>query len=271
MTNSTGATAEMSKESTCTISVVPTLAPSMMASAGTRLTTPSAAKRSGHQPGRGAALHDRGQHKSGAERLEAIAQRPGKHAAQIGTERAQHAGEDHVQAPQQQRHAAHQIKQNNRSHRVTGCGSRRAIGAFRPAGKLETTPNRPVDDYRQRVSLNSAVLTPVGLGRFMALAKVNCVPVSEAAPVASPKSLFAFVECKAGDRIMLTLISALIPFPEIDNHVVAGCSLDHRRRSVRIWRGSLPCSRNAAELRRMLDNCCRADQRQQQANDIHLQ
>ena len=42
-TNSTGATAAMLNDSSCTISVVPTLAPSMMASAGTRLTTPSAA------------------------------------------------------------------------------------------------------------------------------------------------------------------------------------------------------------------------------------
>ena len=40
--NSTGATAEMLNDSTCTISVVPTLAPSMIASAGTRLTRPSA-------------------------------------------------------------------------------------------------------------------------------------------------------------------------------------------------------------------------------------
>jgi hypothetical protein len=42
MTNKTGAAAEMLKERTWTISVVPTLAPSMIASAGTRLTTPSA-------------------------------------------------------------------------------------------------------------------------------------------------------------------------------------------------------------------------------------
>ena len=42
-TNRTGATAAMLNESTCTISVVPTLAPSMMASAAARLTRPSAA------------------------------------------------------------------------------------------------------------------------------------------------------------------------------------------------------------------------------------
>ena len=43
ITNSTGASAEMSNDSSCTISVVPTLAPSMIASAGMRPTTPSAA------------------------------------------------------------------------------------------------------------------------------------------------------------------------------------------------------------------------------------
>jgi hypothetical protein len=41
--NRTGATAEILKDRTCTISVVPTFAPSMIASAGTRLTTPSTA------------------------------------------------------------------------------------------------------------------------------------------------------------------------------------------------------------------------------------
>ena len=41
--NSTGATAAMLNDSTWTISVVPTLAPSMIASAGTRPTSPSAA------------------------------------------------------------------------------------------------------------------------------------------------------------------------------------------------------------------------------------
>jgi len=42
--NNTGATAEMLNDSTWTISVVPTFAPSMIASAGTRLTRPSAAR-----------------------------------------------------------------------------------------------------------------------------------------------------------------------------------------------------------------------------------
>lgn len=43
-TNSTGATALTSKDSSCTIRVVPTLAPSMMARAGTRSTVPPLTK-----------------------------------------------------------------------------------------------------------------------------------------------------------------------------------------------------------------------------------
>ena len=116
-TNSTGATAEISNESTCTISVVPTLAPSMMASAGTSSTMPSAASEAVISPVAVLLCMQRREDEAGAERLEAVAQRLGEEAAQIRTERAQHAGEDHVQAPQQQRHAAHQVKQNNRSHR----------------------------------------------------------------------------------------------------------------------------------------------------------
>ena len=42
ITNRTGAIEEILNDKSCTISVVPTLAPSMIASAGTRLTTPSA-------------------------------------------------------------------------------------------------------------------------------------------------------------------------------------------------------------------------------------
>jgi hypothetical protein len=44
MMNRTGAMVAMLNDSTCTISVVPTLAPSMIASAGTRLTRPSVVK-----------------------------------------------------------------------------------------------------------------------------------------------------------------------------------------------------------------------------------
>ena len=37
---------------------------------------------------------------------------------QIGAERAQDAALDHVQAPKQQRDAAHQVEKNDRSHRM---------------------------------------------------------------------------------------------------------------------------------------------------------
>jgi hypothetical protein len=37
----------------------------------------------------------------------------GEKAAQVRAERAQHAAEDHVQSPQQQRDAAHQIEEND--------------------------------------------------------------------------------------------------------------------------------------------------------------
>ena len=117
MTNSTGATAEISNDRSCTISVVPTLAPSMMASAGTRPTMPSAASEAVIRPVAVLALQQRGQAEAGGERAEAVAQRLGEKAAQIGAERAQHAAEHHMQAPQQQRYAAHQIKQDDRSHR----------------------------------------------------------------------------------------------------------------------------------------------------------
>ena len=77
---------------------------------------PIGRQRGGHQAGRGAGLQQRGQTEAGAEPGEAIVQRLAEEAAQVGTERAQHPAEDHVQTPQQQGHAAHQIKQNDRAH-----------------------------------------------------------------------------------------------------------------------------------------------------------
>ena len=118
MTNSTGAAAAMLNDSTCTISVVPTLAPSMIASAGTRPTMPSAANEAVISAGRGAALKQRGQAEAGGEGGEAVAERLRQQTPQIGAERAQDAAVDHVQAPQQQRHAAHQVEKNERAHRL---------------------------------------------------------------------------------------------------------------------------------------------------------
>ena len=99
MRNNTGEKAEISNDRSCTISVVPTLAPSMMASAGTRLTTPSAAKRGGHQAGSGARLQEGGQAEAGGESGKAVAECLAEEAPQVGTERTQNTAEDHVQAP----------------------------------------------------------------------------------------------------------------------------------------------------------------------------
>ena len=73
-------------------------------------------ERTRDQCGGGAALQDRGEAEAGGERLEAVAQRLRQQPPQIGTERAQDAAVDHVQAPQQQRHAAHQVEKNDASH-----------------------------------------------------------------------------------------------------------------------------------------------------------
>ena len=89
-------------------------------------------ERGGHQPGRGARLQQRGHTETGAEGGEAIAQRLTEEAAQVRPERAQHAAQDHVQAPQQQRHAAHQVKEYNRSHQEKLLGRKTPIGACSP-------------------------------------------------------------------------------------------------------------------------------------------
>ena len=39
--------------------------------------------------------------------------------AQVGAERAQDAALDHMQAPQQQGDAAHQVEENNRAHHAS--------------------------------------------------------------------------------------------------------------------------------------------------------
>ena len=111
-------------------------------------------ERCGHQPGRGAALQQRGQAKPGGESGEAIAQRLAEEAAQVGAERAQHAAQDHVQAPQQQRHAAHQIEQDDRSHRVTKLRNvSSGIGTMR---RRTICACMPIDEWTQPCSVVSA-------------------------------------------------------------------------------------------------------------------
>ena len=73
-------------------------------------------ERTGDQGGRGTALQQRGQADAGREGGEAVLQRLRQQQAQIGAERAQDAAVDHMQAPQQQCHAAHQVEKNQASH-----------------------------------------------------------------------------------------------------------------------------------------------------------
>ena len=90
----------------------------MIASAGTRLTRPSAAKEAGDQRRRGAALQQRGEADAGGKCGEAVPSAPASMQTQVRAERAQNAAVDHVQAPQQQRNAAHQVEKNDASHDV---------------------------------------------------------------------------------------------------------------------------------------------------------
>jgi hypothetical protein len=70
----------------------------------------------GHQPGGRAALEQRGQSESGGEGRETIAQGVRQQPAQVGAEGTRNAALDHVQAPEQQRDATHQIKNYDRGH-----------------------------------------------------------------------------------------------------------------------------------------------------------
>ncbi len=112
----TGAAAAMLNDRTWTISVVPTLAPSMIASAGTRPTSPSAVKelviRAVAVLLWSSAVRPMPAAKAEKRLLRALRQQPAK----IGAERAQNPAVDHMQAPQQQRHAAHQVEKNQASH-----------------------------------------------------------------------------------------------------------------------------------------------------------
>src|SRR6202011_3771903 len=73
-------------------------------------------ERTRDQSGGGAALQQRGQAEAGGKGGEAVAQRLGQQQAQVRAERTQNAAVDHVQAPQQQRHAAHQVEKNHGPH-----------------------------------------------------------------------------------------------------------------------------------------------------------
>ena len=116
MMNSTGATAAILNDSTCTISVVPTLAPSMMASAGTRLTSPSDVNELVIRAVAVLLWSSAVRPRPAAKAVKRLLRRLCQQQPQVGPERAQDSAVDHMQAPQQQRHAAHQVEKNHGSH-----------------------------------------------------------------------------------------------------------------------------------------------------------
>ena len=82
--------------------MVPTLAPSMTASAGTRSTSPPAANAVTISPRGRAALEDRGYAQAGQKGLEPVAERVAQDAPELGAEGARDPGLDHVHAPNQE-------------------------------------------------------------------------------------------------------------------------------------------------------------------------
>ena len=98
-----GATREMSNDNICTINVVPTLAPSIAASPGTRSTSPPAAKPVTISPVAVLLCNTAVIPEAGEERLEAVAECGPENPPQVRSERALNAALDHMHAPQQQR------------------------------------------------------------------------------------------------------------------------------------------------------------------------
>ncbi len=109
---STGKTTVTSKESTCTMSVVPILAPSMTASAGTRSTAPA--------PTREVVISAVAVEDCSAavtpsparKRVEAGLQPLREAAAKIGAEDAHDTALHHVDAPEEQRDLADQVDED---------------------------------------------------------------------------------------------------------------------------------------------------------------
>ncbi len=104
----------------CTISVVPTLAPSMMASAGTQADAgPSGVNELVISAVAvllwSRAVRPRPAPKAVKRLLRALA----SNRRRFGSERAQDPAVDHMQAPQQQCDAAHQIEENQTSHALS--------------------------------------------------------------------------------------------------------------------------------------------------------
>ena len=73
-------------------------------------------ERARDQRRRGAALEQRRQTEAGRKGGEAVVEPLRQQQAQVRAERAQDSAVDHVQAPQQQRNATHQVEKNHGSH-----------------------------------------------------------------------------------------------------------------------------------------------------------
>ena len=117
---SAGATSATSNDSAWTISVVPTLAPSITASAGTRATAPPAAKPATIRPVAVLLCRIAVTPRPAAKARQAVAQRGAEPAAQVGAEAALDAGLHHVHAPQQQRDRAGEIEQGPHGRQFPG-------------------------------------------------------------------------------------------------------------------------------------------------------
>ena len=118
MTSSTGAAAETLKDSTWTMSVVPTLAPSMIGERRHQLTTPPAANDAVISPVAVLLCRSAVTPTPAAKARKRLRERRAEEAPQVGAEGADDAAVDHVQAPQQQRHAAHEVEKDDATHKA---------------------------------------------------------------------------------------------------------------------------------------------------------
>jgi hypothetical protein len=110
------------------IKVLPTLAPSITASAGANPIPPARGKRRRHQPGRGAALQHRRHGEPGQKGIEARASSGARQSAaepetQLSAETPLDAGADHVRAPEQEPDIAGKLQK--------GDGARHSCPTFR--------------------------------------------------------------------------------------------------------------------------------------------
>src|SRR3954470_3944813 len=126
---SSGVIRPMSKESTWTIRVVPTFAPSMTARAGTSESTPVSANERNeaacgegghHQARSGAALKDSGDARTHQEGFQAVAERQTQSTPEAWAEGALDAALAHVHATEQERHGAGEIQKCERGRHDLG-------------------------------------------------------------------------------------------------------------------------------------------------------